>query len=76
MLEVPGADAPVPQDLVDEIAASDGDAGSGGEPVRRGDALVVGYATPPDSAWSGALDALCRVLPGPEPAVRPRAPHI
>ncbi|MGW7525443.1 MocR-like pyridoxine biosynthesis transcription factor PdxR [Streptomyces sp. NPDC054783] len=27
------------------------------------DALVVGYATPPDSAWSGALDALCRVLP-------------
>jgi GntR family transcriptional regulator/MocR family aminotransferase len=31
----------------------------------RGDALVVGYATPPDSAWSGALDALCRVLPRP-----------
>ncbi|MFK4691739.1 MocR-like pyridoxine biosynthesis transcription factor PdxR [Streptomyces pristinaespiralis] len=28
----------------------------------RGDALVVGYATPPDSAWSGALDALCRSL--------------
>ncbi|MFD7444774.1 PLP-dependent aminotransferase family protein [Streptomyces sp. NPDC059909] len=27
------------------------------------DALVVGYGTPPDSAWSGALDALCRVLP-------------
>ncbi|WP_411115064.1 PLP-dependent aminotransferase family protein [Streptomyces sp. 029-5] len=27
------------------------------------DALVVGYATPPDSAWTGALDALCRVLP-------------
>ena len=27
------------------------------------DALVVGYATPPDSAWAGALDALCRVLP-------------
>ncbi|MGW7053802.1 MocR-like pyridoxine biosynthesis transcription factor PdxR [Streptomyces sp. NPDC054887] len=32
--------------------------------VRRdGDALVVGYATPPDSAWTGALDALCRALP-------------
>ncbi|MFJ6944059.1 PLP-dependent aminotransferase family protein [Streptomyces wuyuanensis] len=27
------------------------------------DALVVGYGTPADSAWSGALDALCRVLP-------------
>ncbi|MFF0158886.1 PLP-dependent aminotransferase family protein [Streptomyces sp. NPDC005263] len=28
------------------------------------DALVVGYATPPDHAWSGALDALCAALPG------------
>ncbi|MGW1909598.1 MocR-like pyridoxine biosynthesis transcription factor PdxR [Streptomyces sp. NPDC002076] len=27
------------------------------------DALVVGYATPPDSAWAGALEALCRALP-------------
>ncbi|MEU2062296.1 PLP-dependent aminotransferase family protein [Streptomyces sp. NPDC013455] len=27
------------------------------------DALVVGYGTPPDSAWAGALEALCRVLP-------------
>ncbi|MGX1271913.1 MocR-like pyridoxine biosynthesis transcription factor PdxR [Streptomyces phaeoluteigriseus] len=27
------------------------------------DALVVGYGTPPDHAWRGALDALCRVLP-------------
>ncbi|MFD5750056.1 PLP-dependent aminotransferase family protein [Streptomyces sp. NPDC127033] len=27
------------------------------------DALVVGYGTPPDSAWAGALDALCRALP-------------
>ncbi|RST14561.1 PLP-dependent aminotransferase family protein [Streptomyces sp. WAC05374] len=27
------------------------------------DALVVGYATPTDSAWAGALDALCRALP-------------
>ncbi|WP_066954067.1 PLP-dependent aminotransferase family protein [Streptomyces lushanensis] len=27
------------------------------------DALVVGYGTPSDSAWPGALDALCRVLP-------------
>ncbi|HTK67718.1 MAG TPA: PLP-dependent aminotransferase family protein [Pseudonocardia sp.] len=27
------------------------------------DALVVGYATPSDSAWAGALDTLCRVLP-------------
>ncbi|MFI8518337.1 PLP-dependent aminotransferase family protein [Streptomyces sp. NPDC085481] len=27
------------------------------------DGLVVGYGTPSDSAWSGALEALCRVLP-------------
>ncbi|MEV5468611.1 PLP-dependent aminotransferase family protein [Streptomyces griseoincarnatus] len=28
-----------------------------------GDALVVGYATPPDHAWTGTLDALLRSLP-------------
>jgi GntR family transcriptional regulator/MocR family aminotransferase len=27
------------------------------------DALVVGYGTPPDHAWAGALGALCGVLP-------------
>ncbi|MET9676779.1 PLP-dependent aminotransferase family protein [Streptomyces sp. NPDC006482] len=27
------------------------------------DGLVVGYGTPPDSGWQGALQALCRVLP-------------
>jgi GntR family transcriptional regulator/MocR family aminotransferase len=27
------------------------------------DALVVGYAAPSDSAWAGALEALCKVLP-------------
>ncbi|MFE0371807.1 MocR-like pyridoxine biosynthesis transcription factor PdxR [Streptomyces tendae] len=27
------------------------------------DAVVVGYGTPPDHAWTGALDALCRALP-------------
>lgn len=26
------------------------------------DALVVGYGTPPDHAWAGALDALCEAL--------------
>ncbi|MGW4165116.1 MocR-like pyridoxine biosynthesis transcription factor PdxR [Streptomyces sp. NPDC004788] len=31
-------------------------------PVTK-DALVVGYGTPTDSAWTGALEALCRVLP-------------
>ncbi|MEU8621663.1 PLP-dependent aminotransferase family protein [Streptomyces sp. NPDC048623] len=30
---------------------------------RTRDALVVGYGTPSDSAWAGALEALCRVLP-------------
>ncbi|MFD7815811.1 PLP-dependent aminotransferase family protein [Streptomyces sp. NPDC059785] len=34
-----------------------------GASADRFDALVVGYGTPPDHAWSGALDALCRVLP-------------
>ncbi|MBB4713087.1 GntR family transcriptional regulator/MocR family aminotransferase [Streptomyces luteogriseus] len=33
-------------------------------PAEHDDALVVGYGTPPDHAWSGALDALCAVLPG------------
>ncbi|MFI9153938.1 PLP-dependent aminotransferase family protein [Streptomyces sp. NPDC053367] len=27
------------------------------------DALVIGYGTPPDSAWAGTLDALCAALP-------------
>ncbi|WP_069885732.1 MocR-like pyridoxine biosynthesis transcription factor PdxR [Streptomyces luteocolor] len=29
----------------------------------RQDALVVGYGTPAEHGWAGALDALCRVLP-------------
>ncbi|WP_328918590.1 PLP-dependent aminotransferase family protein [Streptomyces jietaisiensis] len=32
-------------------------------PGPAADALVVGYGTPPDHAWSGALDALCRAVP-------------
>ncbi|MCH0539343.1 PLP-dependent aminotransferase family protein [Streptomyces sp. MUM 203J] len=32
-------------------------------PGRGPDGLVVGYATPTDSAWAGALEALCGVLP-------------
>ncbi|ATL29946.1 PLP-dependent aminotransferase family protein [Streptomyces formicae] len=31
--------------------------------VRQADALVVGYGTPAEHAWAGALEALCRVLP-------------
>ncbi|WP_327379732.1 MocR-like pyridoxine biosynthesis transcription factor PdxR [Streptomyces sp. NBC_01212] len=31
------------------------------EPGRDG--LVIGYGTPSESGWAGALDALCRVLP-------------
>ncbi len=31
--------------------------------TERLDALVVGYGTPPDHAWAGTLEALCRVLP-------------
>ena len=37
-------------------------AGSGWHLPDR-DALVVGYAAPSDSAWAGALDALCRAMP-------------
>lgn len=33
-----------------------------GDHMRGRDALVVGYAGPSDSAWAGALDALCSVL--------------
>ncbi|WP_447037869.1 MocR-like pyridoxine biosynthesis transcription factor PdxR [Streptomyces sp. DSM 118878] len=31
--------------------------------ARQGDALVLGYGTPAEHAWNGALAALCRVLP-------------
>ncbi|MEU7579522.1 PLP-dependent aminotransferase family protein [Streptomyces sp. NPDC041068] len=31
--------------------------------VRQRDALVVGYGTPAEHGWAGALEALCRVLP-------------
>ncbi|WP_282694446.1 PLP-dependent aminotransferase family protein [Streptomyces sp. CC208A] len=34
------------------------------EAPRSQEGLVVGYGTPPDSAWQGALGALCRVLEG------------
>ncbi|MFI6263006.1 PLP-dependent aminotransferase family protein [Micromonospora sp. NPDC051006] len=37
-------------------------ADSGWQLAER-DALVVNYAAPSDSAWAGALDALCRVMP-------------
>ncbi|MGW7411562.1 MocR-like pyridoxine biosynthesis transcription factor PdxR [Streptomyces sp. NPDC054863] len=32
-------------------------------PGERRDGLMVGYATPTDSAWAGALEALIRALP-------------
>lgn len=32
------------------------------QPSPEHDALVIGYAAPPDSAWAGALDALCTAL--------------
>lgn len=34
-----------------------------GEPQGQRDALVFAYGTPPDHAFTGALEALCRVLP-------------
>lgn len=41
----------------------DGDFTATGTGQRAPDGLVVGYGTPPDHAWTGALEALCRVLP-------------
>ncbi|MEU2546447.1 PLP-dependent aminotransferase family protein [Streptomyces roseolus] len=38
---------------------------------RTLEGLVVGYGTPPDSAWQGALRALCRVLEGVDTARPP-----
>jgi GntR family transcriptional regulator/MocR family aminotransferase len=35
----------------------------GGWRLPEQDALVVGYAAPSDSAWAGALETLCKVLP-------------
>ncbi|MFD4995878.1 aminotransferase-like domain-containing protein [Streptomyces buecherae] len=34
-------------------------------PMPPQDGLVVGYGTPPDHTFAGALDALCRALPSP-----------
>jgi GntR family transcriptional regulator/MocR family aminotransferase len=39
------------------------EAADSGWQLPEQDALVVNYAAPPDSAWAGALDALCRVMP-------------
>ncbi|WKX70853.1 PLP-dependent aminotransferase family protein [Streptomyces sp. XD-27] len=39
-----------------------GHAGQGGPSGEAPDALVFAYGTPPDHAFAGALDALCRVL--------------
>lgn len=44
--------------------------GTEGRPSER-DALVIGFATPSDSAWAGALDALCSVLPDHRPSGPP-----
>ncbi|MFD6707424.1 PLP-dependent aminotransferase family protein, partial [Streptomyces roseolus] len=41
------------------------------EARRTLEGLVVGYGTPPDSAWQGALQALCRVLEGVDTARPP-----
>ncbi|MEU6082263.1 PLP-dependent aminotransferase family protein [Streptomyces sp. NPDC047108] len=41
----------------------DAETAGAGRPDAGPDALVVGYGTPPDHAFSGALDALCAALP-------------
>ncbi|MFE2374759.1 PLP-dependent aminotransferase family protein [Streptomyces sp. NPDC059398] len=60
----PGTEQSVVQAAAWQGLALDGGARFRHEGVRDGrDMLVVGYGTPSDSAWAGALDALCRVLP-------------
>ncbi|WP_328319202.1 MocR-like pyridoxine biosynthesis transcription factor PdxR [Streptomyces sp. NBC_00388] len=60
----PGTEQSVVQAAAWQGLALDGGAQFRHTGVRDGrDMLVVGYGTPPDSAWTGALDALCRVLP-------------
>ncbi|WP_371790977.1 PLP-dependent aminotransferase family protein [Streptomyces sp. NBC_01471] len=65
VLELP----PGTEQSVVQAAAWQGLALNGGSQFRHADVrdgrdiLVVGYGTPSDSAWAGALDALCRVLP-------------
>ncbi|MGP3927983.1 aminotransferase-like domain-containing protein [Streptomyces sp. 8N616] len=54
----PGPLAPVAP--VASVASVDPD---GSESESADDALVVGYGTPPEHAFSGAIDALCRALP-------------
>jgi GntR family transcriptional regulator/MocR family aminotransferase len=39
------------------------EAADSGSRLPGRDALTVNYAAPSDSAWAGALDALCRVMP-------------
>ncbi|WP_137989719.1 PLP-dependent aminotransferase family protein [Streptomyces vilmorinianum] len=46
----------------DAVSRSGGVGGVGGGGVREGDGLVVGYATPPERLYGGALDALCNAL--------------
>lgn len=60
----PGTERPVVQAAAWQGLGVEGLARFRHQDLPRGrDGLVVGYATPPDSAWAGALDALCRVLP-------------
>ena len=70
VLELPrGTERSVVQAAAGQGLAISGMAQFRYEPAESGwrlpekDALVVNYAAPSDSAWSGALDALCGVMP-------------
>ncbi|HEY0539098.1 MAG TPA: PLP-dependent aminotransferase family protein [Actinoallomurus sp.] len=70
VLELPrGTERPVVQAAAREGLAVSGmaefryEVADSGWQLPEQDALVVNYAAPPDSAWAGALDTLCRVMP-------------
>lgn len=65
VLELPaGAERSVIQSAAFQGLALDGLARYRHRDAPAGrDALVIGYGSPSESAWAGALDALCRALP-------------
>ncbi|MDJ0342070.1 PLP-dependent aminotransferase family protein [Streptomyces sp. H10-C2] len=61
----PGTEGAAVRDALRQGLVLDGLAGyrHPGSVMPLQDGLVVGYGTPPDHAFSGALEALCRALP-------------
>ncbi|MDX3061315.1 PLP-dependent aminotransferase family protein [Streptomyces sp. ND04-05B] len=64
VLELPeGTEQPVVQAAARQGLALQGLSGFRHPDAHGRDGLVIGYGSPSESGWAGALDALCRVLP-------------